>query len=132
MKNSLKLEEFAVFLLSLYIFFRLEFPWYYFPAFFFLPDLSMLGYLAGSKAGAWFYNLFHHKGIGVMVGLWGFTYGMPFLTLAGVVLLAHSSFDRMLGYGLKYSNSFHATHLGKIGPVGGWPSSSGGKLFWIE
>ncbi|WP_025763120.1 DUF4260 domain-containing protein [Dyadobacter tibetensis] len=119
MKNLLKLEEFAVFLLSLYIFSRLEFPWYYFPALLFLPDLSMLGYLSGSKVGALFYNLFHHKGIAVIVGLWGFAYGAPLLALAGVILLAHSSFDRILGYGLKYSTSFHDTHLGKIGPGAG-------------
>jgi hypothetical protein len=28
---------------------------------------------------------------------------------------AHIGFDRMLGYGLKYSSSFNDTHLGRIG-----------------
>ncbi len=30
-------------------------------------------------------------------------------------LFAHSSMDRMLGYGLKYEDSFGNTHLGMIG-----------------
>jgi hypothetical protein len=39
---------------------------------------------------------------------------MP-LALAGVIMLGHSSFDRVLGYGLKYGDSFRHTHLGWIG-----------------
>jgi hypothetical protein len=30
-------------------------------------------------------------------------------------LLGHSSFDRVLGYGLKYDDDFKHTHLGWIG-----------------
>ena len=40
---------------------------------------------------------------------------MTELEIAGIILLAHSAFDRMLGYGLKYSDSFKNSHLGKIG-----------------
>jgi hypothetical protein len=29
------------------------------------PDISMLGYLAGNKAGAIIYNFFHHKALGI-------------------------------------------------------------------
>ncbi|MFN3665935.1 MAG: DUF4260 family protein, partial [Sediminibacterium sp.] len=32
-----------------------------------------------------------------------------------LVLLAHSTFDRVAGYGLKYFDSFDHTHLGWIG-----------------
>jgi hypothetical protein len=35
--------------------------------------------------------------------------------LAGTILLGHSSLDRVLGYGLKYPDSFQNTHLGVIG-----------------
>jgi hypothetical protein len=34
---------------------------------------------------------------------------------AGSLLLFHSSVDRVLGYGLKYRDSFGDTHLGRIG-----------------
>jgi hypothetical protein len=37
------------------------------------------------------------------------------LALAGVIIFAHSSLDRALGYGLKFSDSFTNTHLGRIG-----------------
>jgi hypothetical protein len=35
--------------------------------------------------------------------------------IAGIVLFGHSAFDRILGYGLKYPDSFNNTHLGRIG-----------------
>jgi hypothetical protein len=34
------------------------------------------------------------------------------------VWAAHIGFDRMLGYGLKYSSAFSDTHLGRIGRAG--------------
>jgi hypothetical protein len=33
----------------------------------------------------------------------------------GLIFLAHSSFDRAAGYGLKYFDGFNHTHLGWIG-----------------
>jgi len=41
------------------------------------------------------------------------------MTCLGLVFLAHSSFDRMFGYGLKYADSFTHTHLGYIGKDAG-------------
>ena len=46
--------------------------------------------------------------------LW-FLYENEYLILVGLMLLAHSSFDRLLNYGLKYPDSFRHTHLGEIG-----------------
>jgi hypothetical protein len=37
------------------------------------------------------------------------------MEIAGIILFTHISFDRVLGYGLKYSDSFHNTHMGIIG-----------------
>ena len=37
------------------------------------------------------------------------------MLLVGILLFAHSCFDRVWGYGLKYTDSFQHTHLGKIG-----------------
>lgn len=33
----------------------------------------------------------------------------------GILLFAHSCFDRVLGYGLKFTDDFKHTHLGMIG-----------------
>ena len=37
------------------------------------------------------------------------------LFLLGIFLFAHSAFDRIFGYGLKYADAFQHTHLGWIG-----------------
>ncbi|MGI4763268.1 MAG: DUF4260 domain-containing protein [Janthinobacterium lividum] len=115
MKLLLKLEELAQLLLAVFVFAHLPFAWWMLPATFLLPDLSMLGYLAGPRVGAASYNLLHHKALAIAVGLAGWMLGLPVLMLAGTVLLFHSSFDRLLGYGLKFSTGFQDTHLGRVG-----------------
>lgn len=75
----------------------------------------MIGYLAGNKTGAVFYNIFHHKGIAVCVFIAGLiTNNIP-MQIAGIILFGHSSMDRMFGYGLKHFEGFKFTHLGLIG-----------------
>jgi len=115
MKTLLKLEDFAEFVLAIFVFSNLDFAWWWFPALILLPDLSMIGYVVNSKTGAASYNFVHHKGLGIVVGMLGFIYGQEVLVLAGVILFGHSAMDRMFGYGLKYSDDFKNTHLGKIG-----------------
>lgn len=115
MKTTLKLEELAMFTISLYFIDQLPYAWWWFAVLFLAPDLSMLGYLVNAKVGAICYNLFHHKGIAIAIGVIGMVLSSSAVLFAGILLFAHSSFDRMLGYGLKYSDSFAHTHLGKIG-----------------
>jgi hypothetical protein len=117
MKTLLKLEEAALVLLGLYAYSALNAGWLLFILLLFAPDLSMLGYLAGPKAGALTYNIVHHKAVAVLVYLLGLWLASPNLQTAGVILFTHSSLDRILGYGLKHSDSFHNTHLGPIGPA---------------
>lgn len=115
MKDLLKLEEVGQFLLSIALFSQLNYSWWYFPACLLLPDFSMIGYLFGSRTGAFIYNFFHHKLIAIAVIVIGYWYNNSVLVLIGIILLAHSSMDRILGYGLKYNDSFKHTHLGQIG-----------------
>jgi hypothetical protein len=71
----------------------------------------MLGYLVNSRVGALTYNLFHHRGIAMALLAIGFLMHMDVL-IAGCLLLAgHSSFGRMLGYGLKFPDNFKHTSL---------------------
>lgn len=119
MKSLLKLEELAQLLLAVFVFAHLPYAWWVLPATFLLPDLSMLGYLAGPRVGAASYNLLHHKALAIVVGLAGWMLGVPVLVLAGTILLFHSAFDRLLGYGLKYSTGFQDTHLGRVGKDAG-------------
>ncbi|HEY4665958.1 MAG TPA: DUF4260 domain-containing protein [Anaerolineales bacterium] len=115
MKNLLRLEELLLALLSIYLFAGLDYAWWWYLVLLLAPDLGMLGYLAGPRVGAISYNLAHHKGLAVLLFVVGGSLQIPLLQLAGLVILGHSSLDRMLGYGLKYSDSFQHTHLGMIG-----------------
>lgn len=115
MKNILKLEEFGQFMLALFLFCRLNYAWWVFPALLLLPDLSMVGYLVNTRTGAFLYNFFHHKLLAICIGLLGIALNNAVLMLAGVILFAHSSMDRIFGYGLKHHDDFKHTHLGWIG-----------------
>lgn len=111
----LKLEEAGMLFFSIFLFSQLNFVWWVFPVCILLPDLSMLGYLINPKIGAYTYNFAHHKMIAIVLYIIGFGINAPALLLAGIILFGHSSMDRMLGYGLKYTDSFSHTHLGTIG-----------------
>lgn len=115
MKTLIKVEEVAQFILTIVLFNQLPFAWWLFPALLFLPDLSITGYVFGNKAGAFAYNFFHYKALAIAVGLTGHFWGNDPFLLAGIILYAHSSMDRMLGYGLKLDTGFKFTHLGEIG-----------------
>jgi hypothetical protein len=115
MKNLLKLEEFFLFGFALFLFSGLDYGWGWYALLFLTPDLSMIGYVMNPRVGAWTYNLIHHKGLSVALYALGALLSIPWLMFAGTILLGHSSFDRVLGYGLKHEDAFQNTHLGKIG-----------------
>ena len=89
--------------------------WWVAPIAFFAPDLSFAAYLAGPRVGAMAYNAVHVYGFGAAVLAIGTLAGWPVVAALGLLWLAHSGFDRMLGYGLKLPDSFQSTHLGRIG-----------------
>jgi hypothetical protein len=118
MKTLLRLEEFALFLFAVFLFTKLDYPWWLFLILFLTPDLGALGYLGGSRVGAATYNLTHHKGIAIAFYLAGILASIEALQLVGVIMFAHSSLDRVFGYGLRYTDSFDHTHLGWVGKTG--------------
>jgi len=115
MNTLIKLEEAALFALGIFLFSLLDYAWWLFPALLLAPDLSMIGYAFGNKTGAWFYNAAHHRGLAIVVYLLGVYLENNAFLLTGTILFAHSSMDRMFGYGLKYEKGFKFTHLGEIG-----------------
>ncbi|MHA7058790.1 DUF4260 domain-containing protein [Aquimarina sp. M1] len=115
MKTTLQLEEFAMFGLGIYLFSLLSFPWWLFLALFLVPDIGVLGYLANRKIGAFTYNLFHHKGLAILIYLFGVYLSNELILLPAIILFSHAAFDRALGYGLKFEKGFKFTHLGEIG-----------------
>jgi hypothetical protein len=115
MKTLLKLEELFMFGITIFLFSKLDFAWWWYPTLLYTPDLSMLGYLINTKIGAATYNFIHHKALGISVYVLGAILASQPLQLAGLILFGHSSMDRVLGYGLKYADSFQHTHLGMLG-----------------
>jgi hypothetical protein len=115
MKTLIRIEELGMFALAVYLNSFLPFDGWVFWALFLTPDIGMLGYLINTRTGAITYNLLHHKGIAIACYLAGYFLMIHELTLAGVVLFGHSSFDRFFGYGLKFQDHFKNTHLGRIG-----------------
>jgi len=122
MKTIVKLEELGMFLGCIVVLYLQHVNWWWYLLLFLGPDISMFGYLAGDKIGAYCYNLFHHKAIAIIVFALGLMTQMPgdiankdWLINLGIILFGHSSMDRFFGYGLKYENGFKFTHLGEIG-----------------
>lgn len=89
--------------------------WWSWPLLFLAPDISMLGYLASNRIGAYCYNLAHHKAVAGALILAGFIAHLPMVLFIGLLLWLHSAADRLMGYGLKYIDSFAHTHLGMVG-----------------
>src|SRR6187549_1676973 len=114
MKNIIRLEEFGMLALSIFALDHFQVAWWYYLILVLGPDISMLGYLFGNKIGAACYNIFHHKGIALVLLVTGFYCHSWELQVTGLILFGHSSMDRMAGYGLKYETGFKFTHLGTI------------------
>ncbi len=116
MKQLLILEECILFAASILLFSNAtSYSWWFFALLFFLPDISFAGYLVNPKTGAWIYNLFHHKGVMTGLIMTGYLGDYALIMAIGIIFFAHACFDRIFGFGLKYSDSFHHTHLGRIG-----------------
>jgi Domain of unknown function (DUF4260) len=116
MKHLMKLEEIGLFAVATLLIYNLKLDlagWLYI-ILFFSPDIGMVGYAFNTKIGAITYNLFHHKGIACVIWIFGIILNSEYLILAGLMILAHAAFDRILGYGLKYFDSFKHTSVNDL------------------
>lgn len=115
MKYLLQAEAIVPFLLSVFLLnmLPLHFAWWAWILLFLAPDISMIGYIVNNKVGAFIYNLFHHQLIAISIWGIGLLLQQPYVELAGLVLLGHSSLDRFMGFGLKTVEGFKHTHLSK-------------------
>ncbi len=111
----LRLEAFLIAVGACVAYARLGMSWWLFALLILAPDLSMLGYLAGPKAGAALYNFGHWYGVPSACIAWGALGPNPLVLAIGLIWVARIGFDRALGYGLKYVDGFGFTHLGLKG-----------------
>lgn len=110
-----RFEGAAVFLASTFIYFDNGLSAVYYLVFLLAFDISMVGYLAGLKAGAISYNLGHSLLLPSVLTIAYFMNENNFLLGLICLWFAHIGMDRALGYGLKHSSGFKDTHLGNIG-----------------
>lgn len=114
----LRLEGAATLLAATAGFAALGGSWWLYAALILAPDLAMLGYLGGPRAGAALYNAAHVTLGPLALGALAWALGSTVLGGIALVWLAHVGLDRMAGYGLKYASGFGATHLSVIGARG--------------
>ena len=114
----LRLEGAAVFAAGLFAYFHVDGGWLLLLLILLAPDLSMLGYLAGSRPGAAAYNVVHSYLLPIALLTAAWIAQQHLLLLCALIWIVHIGMDRMLGYGLKLESGFRHTHLGTIGRPG--------------
>ncbi len=112
---AIRLEWVAVAVAAVVLYALTGISWWLFALLILAPNLSMLFYLAGPRAGAVAYNAFHILVLPVLLALAGIWTGHALATAVAMVWVAHIAVDRALGYGLKRASGFRDTHLGRIG-----------------
>jgi hypothetical protein len=114
-RSLLRLEGLAVAGLTFVLYARTGASWWLFAALWLVPDLSMLGYLYRPCWGARIYNAAHTYVLPSVLALFASVSRDATLLPIALIWINHIGIDRLLGYGLKYSNGFGWTHLGRLG-----------------
>lgn len=110
----LGLEGAAVFVAATVLYFHGDHPWWLFLLLALAPDLAMVGYAAGARAGAAAYDTVHTYTTPVALGAAGVVADVDGLIAVTLIWIAHIGADRALGYGLKYPTRFDDTHLQRV------------------
>jgi hypothetical protein len=86
--------------------------WGLFALLFLAPDFALLPYMwAKGGVSATIYNIFHSYLLPLGLGLFAWARGVELAGQISLIWLAHISFDRLMGYGLKYPGEFRRTHI---------------------
>ena len=111
----LRLEGLVAAVASALLYARTGASWWLFAGLWLAPDLSMLAYLKRPCLGARYYNAAHTYLLPGVLGLLGWLLNANALLPVALIWVNHIGVDRLLGYGLKYSDGFGLTHLGRLG-----------------
>ena len=110
-----RLEGGVLLALSLLLYWKVGTSWLLYLLLIFAPDLFMLGYLRGPRAGAAAYNLGHTWLLPGILAAAAVIGGSNLTASFAIIWFGHIGGDRLLGYGLKQPSGFQDTHLGRIG-----------------
>lgn len=119
--------------------YHLLFPhhWVMFACLLLVPDLSLLPYVRGTNAAASvFYNAVHSYVLPCLLGTLAVLLSSALLGEMSLIWISHISLDRVLGYGLKYPDSFRFTHIqSAANPVivpDGLRANGDGTVNWVQ
>jgi hypothetical protein len=87
-------------------------PWWLFAVLFLVPDFSLAGYLLPDRRrAALLYNAIHSYLLPILLAF--AAWQLPDIRMGQIaaIWIAHIAFDRLLGYGLKFSQAFKPTHI---------------------
>lgn len=104
-------EAVVVLAAALLLYSQLDRSWWLFAWLALLPDLGLLGYLAGARAGALTYNVFHTYLGPATLAVGAYFADSRTAMAVALIWIAHIAVDRLLGFGLRYPSGFQNTHL---------------------
>ena len=107
-------EGLAVAAAAVTLYFHEGYAWWLLLLLALAPDLSMIGYAAGPRAGALAYDVAHTYVLPVALAAIGVVADSDTLLKLALIWLAHIGVDRGVGYGLKYPSGFKDTHLQRV------------------
>ena len=107
-------EGLAVAAVAVTLYFHQGYAWWLLLVLALAPDLALVGYAAGRRAGAAAYNAAHTYFVPVVLGAAGVVVGSESATAVALVWLTHIGVDRAVGYGLKYPSGPKETHLQRV------------------
>jgi uncharacterized protein DUF4260 len=110
----LRLEGVAVLIVAVFLYVDGDYSIWPLLVFALAPDLALLAYLAGPRAGATGYDLAHTYAPPIVFAAVGVVADVGVLVQIALIWAAHIGADRLLGYGLKYETGFKETHLQRI------------------
>jgi hypothetical protein len=114
-RRLLRVEGAVLFVGALIAYSTTDRAWWIVPLTLLVPDVTMIGYVGGTRLGAYLYNLGHSTPLPAAVVAVGWWQDKSLIVALGLVWLAHIGLDRLMGYGLKYGDHFQHTHLGRLG-----------------
>lgn len=113
-KLMLHLEGFVLLAAAIFFYHSQDYAWSTFWLLLLVPDLSFVPYMMNRNVGTFFYNALHTVSLPLVLAALATLFGWAFGIQIALIWLAHIGMDRAIGYGLKYTDSFKNTHLGKV------------------
>lgn len=110
----LRLEGLTVLIAATLLYFQQGFGIGLFFLLLFAPDIAMVFFAINKRVGTLAYNIVHAYPLPLSLLVAALMLTWPELLPYALIWLAHIGLDRLLGYGLKYPDSFSHTHFDHI------------------